>query len=113
LALLHVLILIFLSFFLFVSQGSSSVKYFKYVVLSELDGIAERTHGYCRSCPPLELEGKEASSSNSRKQEKVQSMRNVLASILEIGVACSEESPRERMNSCDVVKELHPIKLAD
>ncbi|KAH8492136.1 hypothetical protein H0E87_021644 [Populus deltoides] len=99
--------------FLRIIDGSPSVKYFKYVVLSELDGIAERTDGYCRSCPPLELEGKEASSSNSRKQEKVQSMRNVLASILEIGVACSEESPRERMNSCDVVKELHPIKLAD
>jgi len=50
---------------------------------------------------------------NSRKQEKVHSMRNVLTSILENGVACSEESPRDRMNSCDVVKELHPIKLAD
>jgi hypothetical protein len=36
-----------LVFFLFVSQGSSSVKYFKHVVLSELDGIAERTDGYC------------------------------------------------------------------
>jgi hypothetical protein len=58
----------------------------------------------------LELEGEEASSTNSRKQEKVHSMRNVLTSILENGVACSEESPRERMNLCDVVKELHLIK---
>uniref|UniRef100_A0A2C9U400 non-specific serine/threonine protein kinase n=2 Tax=Manihot esculenta TaxID=3983 RepID=A0A2C9U400_MANES len=33
-----------------------------------------------------------------------------LVSILEIGVACSKESPTQRMNMADVIKKLHLIK---
>ena len=33
-----------------------------------------------------------------------------LVSVLEIGLACSAESPKERMNMEEVTKELHLIK---
>ena len=37
-------------------------------------------------------------------------LRNCLVSILEIGLACSEESPNERMNMGDVIKQLQHIR---
>ena len=39
-------------------------------------------------------------------------LRNCLVSMLEIGVACSEESPNERMNMTDVTRELQHIRNA-
>lgn len=43
-------------------------------------------------------------------QLKVDQMQECLISIVRIGVACSVESPRERMDIGDVVKELQLIK---
>lgn len=43
--------------------------------------------------------------------EKSARIKNCVSSILEIGVACSEESPRERMFMTDVVNELRTIHL--
>ncbi|KAG8633671.1 probable LRR receptor-like serine/threonine-protein kinase At3g47570 [Manihot esculenta] len=40
----------------------------------------------------------------------IANVRQCLVSILEIGVACSMESPMERMNMADVIKKLHLIK---
>ena len=39
-------------------------------------------------------------------------LQKCLVSVLEIGVACSEESPNERMNMGDVVRELEHIRNA-
>lgn len=44
------------------------------------------------------------------EQLKVDQMQECLISILRIGVACSVESPRERMDIGDVIKELQLIK---
>ncbi|WOG95996.1 hypothetical protein DCAR_0415326 [Daucus carota subsp. sativus] len=44
------------------------------------------------------------------EQLNVDQMQECLASILNIGVACSGESPRERMDIGDVIKELQLIK---
>ena len=43
-------------------------------------------------------------------QTEVDQMRQCLISIVGIGVACSVESPRERMDIGDVVKELQLIR---
>lgn len=44
------------------------------------------------------------------EQLKIDQMQECLISILRIGVACSVESPRERMDIGDVIKELQLIK---
>ncbi|KAJ9190002.1 hypothetical protein P3X46_001239 [Hevea brasiliensis] len=44
--------------------------------------------------------------------KKRANVRNCLLSILEIGVTCSKESPKERMSMRDVTNQLHMIKNA-
>lgn len=44
------------------------------------------------------------------EEEEAASVSVCLISILGIGVACSKESPRERMDICDAVLEVHSIK---
>ncbi|XP_024027446.1 probable LRR receptor-like serine/threonine-protein kinase At3g47570 [Morus notabilis] len=39
-------------------------------------------------------------------------LRNCLVSVLEIGISCSKESPNERMNMGDVIRELQHIRNA-
>lgn len=44
------------------------------------------------------------------EEEEAASVSVCLISILGIGVACSKESPRERMDICDAVLEVRSIK---
>ncbi|GFY93177.1 leucine-rich repeat protein kinase family protein [Actinidia rufa] len=56
------------------------------------------------------LEEEEKASINSSKQMKSEKISKYLSLIFRIGVACSEQSPRERMTIADVVRELHLVK---
>lgn len=51
-----------------------------------------------------------ANITESRKNNIRKCTQECLTSVVRIGVACSVESPRERMNMIDVVKELHLIR---
>ena len=42
----------------------------------------------------------------------ISSVQHCLVSVLEIGLACSEYSPKERMNMADVIRELQRIRSA-
>lgn len=39
-------------------------------------------------------------------------LRNCLASVLAVGLACSQDSPNERMNMGEVIRELYHVKNA-
>lgn len=41
---------------------------------------------------------------------EINDMEKTLLSVLKIGIACSRESAKERMNIEDVTKELHSIR---
>ena len=56
------------------------------------------------------LEEEEGAPINYLKQMKSEKISKCLSLIFRIGVACSEQLPRERMTIADVVKELHLIK---
>ncbi|CAL5422736.1 unnamed protein product [Camellia sinensis] len=56
------------------------------------------------------IEEEETTSINSRTQMGREKSHDCLTSLLEIGVACSEESPRERITIVDAIKELHLVK---
>ncbi|KAL7169692.1 hypothetical protein ACSBR2_034677 [Camellia fascicularis] len=56
------------------------------------------------------VDGEEATNINSRKQIGKEKFHECLILILRIGVACSEESPRERMAIVETIKELHLVK---
>ncbi|KAL7169679.1 hypothetical protein ACSBR2_034664 [Camellia fascicularis] len=56
------------------------------------------------------VNGEEATNINSRKQIGKEKFHECLILILRIGVACSEESPRERMAIVETIKELHLVK---
>ena len=72
--------------------------------------------------PPTSMVAREDNNENKidiEENEETQVFRQVeanvykcLVSILEIGLACSVESPKERMNMEEVTKELHWIKNA-
>ncbi|XP_039170410.1 putative receptor-like protein kinase At3g47110 [Eucalyptus grandis] len=47
---------------------------------------------------------------NGENKNDIERMRDCVVSILRIGVACSVESPRDRMDMAEVLKELHNIK---
>ena len=47
---------------------------------------------------------------NLRKMRANDQLEKCLLSVFEVGVACSREWPKERMNMGEVVKELHLIK---
>nr|DAD23968.1 TPA_asm: hypothetical protein HUJ06_025431 [Nelumbo nucifera] len=57
-----------------------------------------------------EGEGIEAASSNSYSLRMRNRVQDCLVSVLRVGVSCSMESPKERMDMRDVVKELHLIR---
>ena len=56
------------------------------------------------------LEEEEGASINSSNQMKIEKISKCLSLIFRIGVACSEQSPRERMTIADAVRELHLVK---
>ena len=56
------------------------------------------------------LEEEEGASINSSNQMKIEKISKCLSLIVRIGVACSEQSPRERMTIADAVRELHLAK---
>ncbi|KAL7169686.1 hypothetical protein ACSBR2_034671 [Camellia fascicularis] len=56
------------------------------------------------------VDGDEATNINSRKQIGKGKFHECLILILRIGVACSEESPRERMAIVEAIKELRLVK---
>uniref|UniRef100_A0A5B7BBX5 non-specific serine/threonine protein kinase n=1 Tax=Davidia involucrata TaxID=16924 RepID=A0A5B7BBX5_DAVIN len=60
----------------------------------------------------LEREEEETSTNNTRNQTSMRShnIQECLISIFGIGVACSAESARERVNITDVAAELHSIR---
>ncbi|KAI6691242.1 hypothetical protein NL676_028070 [Syzygium grande] len=43
-------------------------------------------------------------------EQETERMRDCIASVLMVGVACSMESPRDRMGMAEVLKELHKIR---
>ncbi|KAK3403610.1 hypothetical protein EUGRSUZ_K00004 [Eucalyptus grandis] len=47
---------------------------------------------------------------NGENENNIERMRDCIASILGIGVACSMELPRDRMGIAEALKELHKIK---
>ena len=59
-----------------------------------------------------EIEANEANQGNVNHCQVEANVYKCLVSVLEIGVACSVESPKERMNIEEVSKELHSIKNA-
>ncbi|KAH7866538.1 hypothetical protein Vadar_026960 [Vaccinium darrowii] len=56
------------------------------------------------------LEDEEGASENSTTNMESGKTRDCLILILKLGVACSEESPGERVTIGDVARELHFIK---
>ncbi|PSS23827.1 LRR receptor-like serine/threonine-protein kinase precursor [Actinidia chinensis var. chinensis] len=56
------------------------------------------------------LEEEERTSINSLKQMKSEKISKCLSLIFRIRVACSKQSPRERMSIADAVRELHLAK---
>ncbi|KAL7195086.1 hypothetical protein ACSBR1_035323 [Camellia fascicularis] len=56
------------------------------------------------------VDREEATNINSRKHIGKGKFHECLILILRIGVACSEESPRERMAIVEAIKELHLVK---
>ncbi|XP_057499446.1 probable LRR receptor-like serine/threonine-protein kinase At3g47570 [Actinidia eriantha] len=56
------------------------------------------------------LEKEEGASKNSSKPMKSEKISKCLSLIFRIGVACSEQLPRERMTIVDAVRELHLAK---
>ncbi|GFY93175.1 leucine-rich repeat protein kinase family protein [Actinidia rufa] len=56
------------------------------------------------------LEEEEGANINSSKQMKSEKISMCLSLIFKIGVACSEQSPIERMTIADAVRELHLVK---
>ncbi|XP_065624337.1 putative receptor-like protein kinase At3g47110 isoform X1 [Quercus suber] len=59
-----------------------------------------------------EIEADEANQGNVNPCQVEANVYKCLVSVLEIGLACSVESPKERMNMEEVSKELHSIKNA-
>ena len=59
-----------------------------------------------------EIEANEANQGNVNHCQVEANVYKCLVSVLEIGLACSVESPKERMNIEEVSKELHSIKNA-
>ena len=47
---------------------------------------------------------------NENYRQMTPKMQKCLVSVLEIGLACSVESPQDRMNMMDVTRNLHLIK---
>ena len=61
----------------------------------------------------IEFDIEEANVDNSENPNRISSpMQKCLISVLEIGIACSKESPSERMIMGDVTKGLHHIREA-
>ncbi|KAI6691227.1 hypothetical protein NL676_028055 [Syzygium grande] len=50
---------------------------------------------------------------NGENERVTERMRDCIASVLTVGVACSLESPRDRMGIAEVHKELHKIRARD
>ena len=59
-----------------------------------------------------EIEAYEVNQGNVNHCQVEANVYKCLVSVLEIGLACSVESPKERMNIEEVSKELHSIKNA-
>ena len=59
-----------------------------------------------------EIEADEVNQGNVNHCQVEANVHKCLVSVLEIGLACSVESPKERMNIDEVSKELHSIKNA-
>ncbi|KAL3735375.1 hypothetical protein ACJRO7_024499 [Eucalyptus globulus] len=49
---------------------------------------------------------------NGENENDIERMRDCIASVLRIGVACSIESPRDRMDMAEALKELHKIRAS-
>ena len=47
---------------------------------------------------------------NENHRQLTPKMQNCLVSVLQIGLACSVESPHDRMNMMDVTRKLHLVK---
>ncbi|KAF7847802.1 hypothetical protein BT93_L2562 [Corymbia citriodora subsp. variegata] len=47
---------------------------------------------------------------NEESENDIERMRDCVVSVLRIGVACSMESPRDRMDMAEALKELHKIR---
>ncbi|CAJ1975578.1 unnamed protein product [Sphenostylis stenocarpa] len=62
--------------------------------------------------PSLELEHKVATIEKENGQNLTADVENYLVSLFKIGLVCSMESPRERMNIMEVSKELSKIRKA-
>ena len=58
----------------------------------------------------MEQEEDETTAPENGSMEQVDQVKECLISILRIGLACSEELPRERMDINDVVRELQLIR---
>ncbi|KDO36689.1 hypothetical protein CISIN_1g031224mg [Citrus sinensis] len=59
---------------------------------------------------PLFVTGGEEGEGTAEEKLKQDQVQESLATILKIGVACSVESPRERMDISDVVNNLQKVK---
>ena len=57
-----------------------------------------------------QLEEEEGTCTNSRTPMTTEKIHEILFLILRIGIACSEESPRDRMTIADASRELFLIK---
>ncbi|KAL7166762.1 hypothetical protein ACSBR2_037440 [Camellia fascicularis] len=55
--------------------------------------------------------GEEASRTKQRSTTNIGKVKVCLALVLQIGVSCSDETPRERMNAKDVLTELHKVNV--
>ena len=60
--------------------------------------------------PEDENEIVEEEINNENYRQMTPKMQKCLISVLEIGLACSVESPQDRMNMMDVTRKLHLIK---
>ncbi|KAG4392347.1 hypothetical protein AAZX31_04G115100 [Glycine max] len=62
--------------------------------------------------PSLVPKPEEATIQEENSQNLTPTVANYLVSLLKIGLACSVESPKERMNVVDVTRELRKIRKA-
>ncbi|GMN74749.1 hypothetical protein TIFTF001_053912 [Ficus carica] len=60
----------------------------------------------------IEIEVEEENNNFEKRNRISTHLQKCLVSILQIGLACSEESPNERINIGDVTKELQHIRSA-
>ncbi|PON69031.1 Protein kinase-like domain containing protein [Parasponia andersonii] len=69
----------------------------------------EESHSKCED---IEIDEEDKSIDSENPRQMSTNLRKCLVSVLTIGLACSEDSPKERKNIGDVTRELERIRNA-